>query len=112
MGLEKPSLWVVSHRGPRAAKRRARGTFEPGAAALRAFFRACDTGKPGAYFLHGTAAGEMRELACACVEADEMSLTWHAAWILFALGAAVCAHSVDGAVEYLREVDAWPKEEK
>lgn len=105
------SNWIITRRGPRARKCTVVAKLTPGAEALRKFHEECDTGAPGAYFLHGMAARQTHELSCAKVQDDEFEVYWQPAWILFSLGAKGMTAEVIAAVEYLRSVGAWPKEE-
>lgn len=111
--VSKQSLethWAITCQGPRATKPTTVRWVEPGADALRVFFHACNTGRPGAYALRGNAARQTIEMATAKVQATEMAITWRPEWVLFVLGAKGLREEVEPVVEYLREFGAMPKE--
>lgn len=93
-------MWRISRRGPRAKNAEYVSTHQPGADALRAFLKACDTGKPGAYELTDGPRGEV--LARGAVQAQEMVLTWRADRVLYALGVALAKGEIEGVVAFLR----------
>jgi hypothetical protein len=102
-------VWVVYHRGPRAAEFRAAAQQTTGTAGLAEFRSLCDTGKPGAYEMRGNAARKTLVLATAKVESEAMSITWNVAAIFFVLGAKGMHDEVPAAEEFLREEGALPK---